>query len=123
MRRLFCLICPPLAVLLCFKPVTAFCNALMCLFGWFPGVIHAWGVVDDYHADKRNKKLVGTVAGLQFPLYAKNERILQPQKVRKRKRGYDPSYNALVDDPNHSCCPHGCDDPSRGEGGTQFRKR
>lgn len=56
MIRLLCILCPPLAVLLVGKPLTALLNLGLTLLLWIPGVIHAWGVVTDAKADKRAKK-------------------------------------------------------------------
>jgi uncharacterized membrane protein YqaE (UPF0057 family) len=59
MRRLLALICPPLAVLLCGGAIfTALLNAVFTLFFWIPGVIHAWGVVSDYHQRKQTDRIV-----------------------------------------------------------------
>ena len=55
---LIALIFPPLAVLMCGKPIQALLNTLFCLFFWIPGIIHAIMVVSDYKADKRLKILV-----------------------------------------------------------------
>lgn len=55
--RLLAIICPPLAVLFCGKPIQALLNlGLTCLL-WVPGVIHAWGVVGDRKADKRFNRM------------------------------------------------------------------
>lgn len=58
MRYLFAFLLPPLAVLLCGRPVTALLNCLLTLLLWIPGVIHALFVVADHNADVRNKRLV-----------------------------------------------------------------
>jgi uncharacterized membrane protein YqaE (UPF0057 family) len=58
LMRLLAIICPPMAVLLSGKPVQALFNCILTIFLWIPGVIHAWGVVSDYKADKRIKKLI-----------------------------------------------------------------
>ena len=54
---------PPLAVLLCGKPVQAFLNIFLSLLFWFPGVIHAILVVHEHYADKRNKELIAALRG------------------------------------------------------------
>ncbi|WP_200415947.1 YqaE/Pmp3 family membrane protein [Virgibacillus salexigens] len=54
--RFLAIIVPPVAVLFCGKPIQALINfGLWCLL-IIPGVIHAWGVVSDYKADKRMNK-------------------------------------------------------------------
>lgn len=57
MLYLLAIILPPVAVLLCAKPITAVFNLILCLFLWIPGVIHALVVVSGRHADKRTKRL------------------------------------------------------------------
>lgn len=56
--RFLAVVFPPLAVLLCGKPIQAVLNFVLTCFLWFPGVIHAWGVVGDRKADKRTKKVI-----------------------------------------------------------------
>lgn len=51
--RLLAILCPPLAVLLCGKPIQALINLGLTMCFWLPGIIHAWGVVGDRKADKR----------------------------------------------------------------------
>jgi len=58
MLYLLAIILPPLAVLLCGKPLTALLNLLLTLLLWIPGVIHAMLVVNAHYADERNKKLI-----------------------------------------------------------------
>jgi len=53
MRWLFALIFPPVALLLCGKPVQAVLNLVLCLFFWLPGVIHALLVVNDTNREER----------------------------------------------------------------------
>lgn len=58
MRYLFAILFPPLAVLLCGKPLTAILNFFLSLLFYFPGLIHALLVVNATLADERNNKLV-----------------------------------------------------------------
>jgi uncharacterized membrane protein YqaE (UPF0057 family) len=58
MRYLFAIILPPLAVLLCGKPIQFLLNIILTMFFWIPGVIHALCVVSSHLADKRNEKLI-----------------------------------------------------------------
>lgn len=55
---LLAILLPPVAVLLCGKPVQALLNILLCLLLWFPGIIHAVLVVNARNADRRNKALI-----------------------------------------------------------------
>ncbi|MPZ14002.1 MAG: YqaE/Pmp3 family membrane protein [Chloroflexi bacterium] len=52
---------PPVAVLICGKPFQALLNVGLCLLLWVPGVIHAWVVVSNYYADKRNNRVVKAI--------------------------------------------------------------
>jgi len=47
MKWFFAIVFPPIALLLCGKPIQAILNFVLCLFGWLPGVIHAMLVVMD----------------------------------------------------------------------------
>ena len=61
MRYLLALILPPLAVLLCGKPIQFVLNIFLCLLFWIPGVVHAILVVNSHLADVRNKKLIKAI--------------------------------------------------------------
>ena len=62
MRYFLAIILPPLAVLLCGKPVQFVLNILLTLFFWIPGVIHAILVVNGHLADKRTDRIVKATA-------------------------------------------------------------
>jgi uncharacterized membrane protein YqaE (UPF0057 family) len=57
MRYLLAIIFPPMAVLLCGKPVQFLLNILLTLLFWIPGVIHAILVVNSHLADKRTERI------------------------------------------------------------------
>jgi uncharacterized membrane protein YqaE (UPF0057 family) len=57
MLYILCIIFPPLAVLLVGKPIQALINLVLSLIFWFPGVIHAFLVVNEKKADKRAEKM------------------------------------------------------------------
>jgi len=61
MRYLLAIILPPLAVLLCGKPIQFLFNIILTLFFWIPGAIHAILVVNSYLADKRTQKVIQTI--------------------------------------------------------------
>jgi uncharacterized membrane protein YqaE (UPF0057 family) len=63
MRYLLALILPPLAVLLCGKPVQALLNIVLTLCLFIPGVIHALFVVSSHLADRRNRELIAALGG------------------------------------------------------------
>lgn len=62
MMYLLALILPPVAVLLCGKPVQAILNFFLSLFFFIPGVIHAILVVHDKKADDRMRKQAKLIA-------------------------------------------------------------
>ncbi|MFS0841246.1 YqaE/Pmp3 family membrane protein [Paenibacillus sp. 1P03SA] len=62
MRYLLAIILPPVAVLLCGKPIQALINFLLCLCLLVPGIIHAFAVVSSHKADKRNDKLIKAIS-------------------------------------------------------------
>ena len=62
MRYLIALLLPPLAVLLCGKPVQAILNLALTLCFYFPGAIHALMVVNSHKADVRSEKMAKTIA-------------------------------------------------------------
>jgi len=58
MRYFLAIILPPVAVLLCGKPIQFVFNILLTLLFWIPGVIHAILVVNSHLADKRTDRIV-----------------------------------------------------------------
>ncbi|QYR20778.1 YqaE/Pmp3 family membrane protein [Paenibacillus sp. sptzw28] len=61
MRYLLSIVLPPLAVLLCGKPIQFIFNIILTCLGWIPGVIHAMLVVSSHKADKRNERLIKAI--------------------------------------------------------------
>ena len=57
MRYLIAILFPPLAVLLCGKPIQFILNIFLTLLFWIPGMIHAILVVNGHLADKRTERL------------------------------------------------------------------
>lgn len=60
MRYLLCIV-PPLAILSCKKPGQFVLNCILTAFVYFPGLIHAILVVNQYNAEKRNDKLIKAI--------------------------------------------------------------
>ena len=58
MLYLLAILVPPVAVLLCGKPIQAVLNVLLWALFIVPGVIHALFVVSSRNADKRNERLI-----------------------------------------------------------------
>ena len=61
MMYLIAILIPPLAVLLCGKPLQFVLNLLLCVFFWVPGMIHAILVVADTQAQERNQALIDAI--------------------------------------------------------------
>lgn len=55
---LLAILLPPVAVLICGKPVQALINFFLTLCLWVPGMIHAILVVNARNADKRHKEMM-----------------------------------------------------------------
>ena len=53
LRYFFCVVLPPVAVLLTGRMLSFILSLLLTLAGWVPGVIHACLVVNDYQAEHR----------------------------------------------------------------------
>jgi uncharacterized membrane protein YqaE (UPF0057 family) len=58
---LIAILFPPLAVLLCGKPVQAVLNLILTLFLYVPGLVHAILVINAHKADQRNAALIRAV--------------------------------------------------------------
>jgi uncharacterized membrane protein YqaE (UPF0057 family) len=58
MKYLFCLVLPPLAVLLANRKLAFVLNIFLTLCFWIPGVIHAILVVNAAEADRRHEELL-----------------------------------------------------------------
>lgn len=57
MIYLFCLVLPPVAVLFTGRLGSFILSLFLTLFGWLPGVIHAFFVVNDWKQEKRMRHL------------------------------------------------------------------
>jgi uncharacterized membrane protein YqaE (UPF0057 family) len=55
LRYFFCVVFPPIAVLMTGRIASFFLSLLLTLLGWIPGIIHACLVVSDYQAEQRLK--------------------------------------------------------------------
>lgn len=62
MRYLLAILMPPLAVLLCGKPILAVLNLALTLCFYFPGLIHALMVVSSHKADVRADRMAEKIA-------------------------------------------------------------
>lgn len=62
MLYLLALVCPPLAVLLVGRPVSAILNVFLSLALYFPGAIHACLVVSEAKANARSKRQTKALA-------------------------------------------------------------
>jgi uncharacterized membrane protein YqaE (UPF0057 family) len=57
LRYFFCVVFPPIAVLMTGRLLSFLLSLLLTLAGWVPGVIHACLVVNDYEAERRRSHL------------------------------------------------------------------
>jgi len=55
---LVAVVLPPLAVLLCGRPLQAILSVVLTSFLYFPGVIHALFVVNKHYADQRHQEML-----------------------------------------------------------------
>jgi uncharacterized membrane protein YqaE (UPF0057 family) len=53
LRYFFCVVLPPVAVLMTGRIGSFFLSLLLTLLGWIPGIVHAALVVNDYHEEQR----------------------------------------------------------------------
>ena len=53
LRFFFCVVCPPIAVLMTGRLGSFLLSLVLTLLLWIPGVIHACLVVIDYHEEQR----------------------------------------------------------------------
>ena len=61
---LLAILLPPVAVLMCGKPVQSVLNSFLTLCLWIPGVIHAILVVNARNADRRQQELIAAMSQL-----------------------------------------------------------
>ena len=64
MRYLLAFLLPPLAVLLCGRPIQALLSIPLTIAFWVPGVIHALLVVHDYHEQQRAEAIIRAMRGV-----------------------------------------------------------
>ena len=62
LRYFFCIVLPPLAVLLTGRIGSFLLSLLLTLLGWIPGIIHACLVVNDDHEEERAPRLAAARA-------------------------------------------------------------
>ena len=65
MMYLLCVLLPPLAVFLTGRMGAFVVSLILTLFGWLPGIIHAFFVVSDAKADKRAQETIEAVRRAQ----------------------------------------------------------
>jgi uncharacterized membrane protein YqaE (UPF0057 family) len=58
MLYLVAILLPPLAVLICGKPVQSILNLVLTIAFYVPGQIHAVLVVHNYYADRRTDRVI-----------------------------------------------------------------
>lgn len=63
MLYLLAILLPPVAVLICGKPIQALLNLVLTLIFWIPGAIHAVLVVHDHKEDRRADRIIEATRG------------------------------------------------------------
>lgn len=63
MLYLLAILLPPVAVLICGKPVQALLNLILTLIFWIPGAVHAVLVVHDHKEDRRADRIIAATRG------------------------------------------------------------
>jgi uncharacterized membrane protein YqaE (UPF0057 family) len=53
LRYFFCVVLPPVAVLMTGRVGSFLLSVVLTLLGWIPGIVHAALVVNDYHEEQR----------------------------------------------------------------------
>jgi uncharacterized membrane protein YqaE (UPF0057 family) len=53
LRYFFCVVLPPVAVLMTGRVGSFLLSIVLTLLGWIPGIVHAALVVNDYHEEQR----------------------------------------------------------------------
>lgn len=104
MRRFLCFVMPPLAVLFCGKPFSAFFNLLMtCLF-WVPGVIHANLVLTDHLQNGNANRVVKAIKAVPRAIVEQRPRGMRAELRNVKVASF-------------------IDDPATGAKGHKFRRR
>lgn len=63
MRYVLAIILPPVAVLICGKPIQAVINFILTLLFWIPGMVHALFVVHTYYDEQRTERIIDAIGG------------------------------------------------------------
>lgn len=58
----WCILFPPLAILMAGKPFQFIISIPLTICMWVPGMIYAFMVVSEYKADERNRQIVNAVS-------------------------------------------------------------
>ena len=85
MKYLLAILLPPVAVLMCGKPVQACLNVLLTICFWIPGVIHAMLVVSSTQADNRTTKLVTSNAAVAAAIERQTAAQLTAQQAQLQR--------------------------------------
>jgi uncharacterized membrane protein YqaE (UPF0057 family) len=57
LRYFFCVVLPPVAVLMTGRLGSFLLSIVLTLLGWIPGIVHAALVVNDFHEEQRAARL------------------------------------------------------------------
>jgi len=61
MRYLLAILLPPIAVLLCGRPLQALLNLVLTLIFWVPGAVHAVLIVNQYEENARAGRIIAAI--------------------------------------------------------------
>ena len=67
MKILLAIFLPPVAVILCGRPLAAVLNFFLCILFWIPGMIHAIYIVMNHDADTRVERLAAAMGRTSQP--------------------------------------------------------
>jgi uncharacterized membrane protein YqaE (UPF0057 family) len=81
---------PPVAVIMCNKPIQAILCVILCFFFWFPGVIHAIMVVAEFKANERNNHLINALGPHYMPRFPAKTKPRRTYRQPQNPDDYNP---------------------------------
>ena len=93
MRYFLAIVWPPVAVLLCGKPVQFILNVFLTILGVIPGIIHALMVVSSHKADRRTDRIVRAIKQSSRPQIGLSGS--RPAASPPARRASGPSFDFL----------------------------
>jgi uncharacterized membrane protein YqaE (UPF0057 family) len=78
-----CVFFPPLAALISGGLMSGILNLFLTLLGWIPGMIHAFMVVNNERAEKRNQEHIEAIQNQTKELKGNEESEESPSDIKK----------------------------------------